>query len=85
MILSSATIFWFRKKTKHLDGTGIYKMRLFPLLPIIFISAYLFVGTSISIADPTAALTGLAVLAVFIVIYFLFHGGKSKYLSLIHI
>lgn len=79
MILSSATIFWFRKKTKHLDGTGIYKMRLFPLLPIIFISAYLFVGTSISIADPTAALTGLAVLAVFIVIYFLFHGGKSKY------
>jgi APA family basic amino acid/polyamine antiporter len=73
MVLSSATIFWFRKKTKHLDGTGIYKMKLFPLMPLIFMAAYLFVGISISIADPAAALTGLGVLAVFVLIYFLFH------------
>ena len=71
MVLSSATIFWFRKKTKELDGTGIYKMKLFPLLPVIFMAAYLFVGVSISIADPNAALTGLAVLAAFIGIYFI--------------
>lgn len=76
MVLSSATIFWFRKKTKHLDGTGIYKMKLFPLMPIIFIAAYLFVGTSIAIADPTAALTGLGVLVTFIIIYFIFHRKK---------
>jgi APA family basic amino acid/polyamine antiporter len=76
MVLSSATIFWFRKKTKHLDGTGIYKMKLFPLMPIIFIAAYLFVGTSIAIADPKAALTGLAVLVTFIIIYFIFHRKK---------
>ncbi len=73
MVLSSATIFWFRKKTKHLDGTGIYKMKLFPLMPLIFIAAYLFVGTSIAIADPSAALTGVAVLAAFVVIYFILH------------
>jgi len=73
MVLSSATIFWFRKKTKHLDGTGIYKMKLFPLMPLIFIAAYLFLGISISVADPAAALTGLAVLAVFVLFYFLFH------------
>jgi APA family basic amino acid/polyamine antiporter len=73
MVLSSATIFWFRKKTKELDGTGIYKMKLFPLLPIIFMSAYLFVGTSIAIADPTAAIIGVGVLAAFIFIYFLSH------------
>ena len=71
MVLSSATIFWFRKKTKELDGTGIYKMKLFPLLPIIFMSAYLFVGTSIAIADPKAALIGIGVLAVFILMYFI--------------
>ena len=71
MVLSSATIFWFRRKTKELDGTGIYKMKLFPLLPIFFMAAYLFVGVSISIADPTAALTGLGVLAAFIGIYFI--------------
>ncbi|MFN5136538.1 MAG: APC family permease [Chitinophagaceae bacterium] len=76
MVLSSATIFWFRKKTKHLDGTGIYKMKLFPLLPIIFMSAYLFVGTSIAISDPSAAFTGVAVLAAFVLIYFLLHRKK---------
>ena len=73
MVLSSATIFWFRKKTKELEGTGIYKMKLFPLLPIIFMSAYLFVGTSIAIADPTAAIIGVGVLAAFVVIYFVAH------------
>ncbi len=77
MVLSSATIFWFRKKTKHLDGTGIYKMKLFPLAPLIFMGAYLFVGTSIAIADPKAALTGLGVLAAFVLIYFLFHKKKE--------
>jgi len=76
MVLSCATIFWFRKKTKHLDGTGIYKMKLFPLLPIIFMSAYLFVGTSIAIDDPNAALTGVGVLAAFVLIYFLLHRKK---------
>ena len=77
MVLSSATIFWFRKKTSHLDGTGIYKMKLFPLLPVIFIAAYLFVGTSIAIADPSAALTGVAVLAAFVLIYFILHRKKQ--------
>ena len=77
MVLSSATIFWFRKKTKHLDGSGIYKMKLFPLLPIIFMSAYLFVGTSIAINDPMAALTGVGVLVAFVVIYFLAHQRKK--------
>lgn len=77
MVLSSATIFWFRKKTKHLDGTGIYKMKLFPLLPLIFMAAYLFVGTSIAIDDPTAALTGVGVLAVFILVYFIFNHNRT--------
>ncbi len=70
MILSCATIFWFRKKTKYLNGTGIYQMKFFPLMPVIFMAAYLFVAGSITIADPKAALTGLAVLAVFVILYF---------------
>ncbi|MES2848849.1 MAG: APC family permease [Bacteroidota bacterium] len=71
MVLSSGTIFWFRKKTRELDGTGIYKMRLFPIMPLVFMAAYLFVGISITIADPQAALTGIILLAVFTVLYFL--------------
>ena len=71
MILSSGTIFWFRKKTAHLDSTNIYKMKLFPIMPILFMLAYLFVAISIAIDDPNAAMIGLAVLAAFIGIYFL--------------
>ena len=79
MILSAATIFWFRKKTKHLDNTGIYKMKLFPLMPVIFIAAYLFVGASIIIADPAAAALGVALLAGFIILYLVLHKGKTKH------
>lgn len=78
MILSAATIFWFRKKTRHLDGTGIYKMKFFPVMPVIFILAYLFVAGSITLADPKAALTGLAVLGVFIVLYFILKNKSNS-------
>jgi APA family basic amino acid/polyamine antiporter len=78
MILSSATIFWFRRKTKYLDGTGIYKMKFFPWIPLVFMSAYVFVGTSIFLSDPSAALTGLGLLAAFVVIYFLSHRFKTR-------
>lgn len=78
MILSCATIFWFRKKTRHLDGTGIYKMKFFPLMPVVFIAAYLFVAVSITVEDPKAALTGIAVLAAFMLLYFVFHHKKNK-------
>jgi len=70
MVLSSATIFWFRKQTKHLDDKGIYKMKLYPLLPILFMAAYAFVGVSIAISDPLAAVTGLTILGVFVGLYF---------------
>ncbi|MBL0145253.1 MAG: APC family permease [Chitinophagaceae bacterium] len=82
MALSAATIFILRKKTKHLDSTGIYKMKLFPLLPLIFIAAYVFVGISISLdykpkdilaslGIANAATIGLAVMLGFIGLYFL--------------
>jgi len=70
MVASSATIFILRKRTKHLDNTGIYKMKLFPLMPLIFIAAYMFLGVSVAIQTPEIALTGVAVLAGFILFYF---------------
>ncbi len=71
MATSAATIFILRKRTKHLDGTGIYKMKLYPLLPLIFIAAYIFVGISIAVNTPDLALIGTGVFAVFLMIYFL--------------
>ena len=73
MILSAATIFILRKKTKHLDGTGIFKMKLYPLIPVIFILAYGFVAISIAMDyrnNKNAALIGISVLAAFIGLYF---------------
>jgi APA family basic amino acid/polyamine antiporter len=77
MCTSAATIFMLRKRTKHLDGTGIYKMKLFPLQPLIFIAAYIFVCISIILNTPMIALTGTAVLAGFMIIYFL-TAGRNK-------
>ncbi len=71
MVASSATLFILRQRTKHLDDTGIYKMKLYPLLPIIFIANYLFVGISIALQAPESALLGIVVLGTFILLYFL--------------
>ena len=78
MATSAATIFILRKRTKHLDGTGIYKMSLYPLLPLIFIAAYVFVGISIWVNTPELAWTGIAVFAAFLIIYFLVTRGKGQ-------
>lgn len=79
MAASAASIFWIRKRTRHLNGTGIYTMRLYPLQPIVFIAAYMFVAASIAIQTPDAAYTALAVLATCMVVYFAVKGrGSSK-------
>jgi APA family basic amino acid/polyamine antiporter len=71
MAMSAGAIFKLRKRTKHLDGTGIYSMKLYPLQPIIFILAYSFVGISIAIDKPKTAGIGIGVLLTFMVLYFL--------------
>ena len=81
MVASSATIFVLRKRTKHLDGTGIFKMRFFPFQPLVFMAAYLFVSVSIAIQTPAIAVTGIAVLAGFMIIYFVakkFDGNRQE-------
>lgn len=72
MALSAATIFKLRKATAHLNGSSIYQMKLYPLLPVIFIVAYIFVALSIFIDKPMTALTGLGILGAFIGMFFLF-------------
>ena len=77
MAFSAATIFIIRKKTSHLDKSQIYSMKLFPLMPVVFISAYLFVATSIAIDKPETALTATAVLAGFLLLYFVTNKRKK--------
>jgi APA family basic amino acid/polyamine antiporter len=70
MATSAATIFVLRKRTKHLNGTGIYSMKLYPLLPIIFVCAYIFVGTIIAITNPEFAIIGISVFLTFLALFF---------------
>jgi APA family basic amino acid/polyamine antiporter len=71
MAASAGTIFKLRRQHVHPDGEELYTMKLFPLLPIIFISSYTFVAISIAIDTPWTALTALGVMGVFMLIYFL--------------
>lgn len=47
--LVAMSIFILRKRTQHLDGTGIYTIKWFPYIPLIFILTYWFVTVSIFI------------------------------------
>jgi APA family basic amino acid/polyamine antiporter len=79
MVLSAGSIFIIRKRTAHLNDTGIYSMKLFPLLTIIFMAAYTFVAISIALDyknNDNAALVGLSVLAFFMIIYYAVWGAK---------
>jgi len=76
MVLSAGSIFIIRKRTKHLNGTGIFSMKLYPLLPIIFIAAYSFVAISLLINETKLSLIGLGVLAGFIGLYFIVKAVK---------
>jgi APA family basic amino acid/polyamine antiporter len=78
MAFSAATIFILRKRTKHLDGTGIYIMKLYPFMPLLFIAAYVFVAISIAIDTPRYALIGIGSIAAFMLIYFIMVRRKKK-------
>ena len=78
MATSAATIFILRKRTADLDETKIYTIGLYPLLPLIFIGAYIFVAVSIFIDRPATALTALTVLAGFTILYFITKRTKKQ-------
>jgi basic amino acid/polyamine antiporter, APA family len=71
MMLSVGSIFILRKKTAQLDKTGIYKMKWYPLQPVLFIATYAFIAVTLLINETKTSLTGLVVLTGFILLYFL--------------
>jgi len=81
MATSAATIFVLRKKTKHLDGTGIYSMKFYPYMPLLFVLTYIFVAIIIAITFPKYAIIGLSVFTFFLVIYFIIKKIGKKALS----
>ena len=78
MILSAGSIIILRKKTRALNDSGIYIMKWYPLLPLIFIAAYSFVAISLLVTETKLSLIGLGVLAGFIGLYFGVEAFKNK-------
>jgi APA family basic amino acid/polyamine antiporter len=78
MATSAATIFILRKRGVGEDIKNSYRMRLYPLLPLIFIAAYLFIGASIAINTPKAAWVSALTFAVFFALYFVLRIFKKS-------
>jgi len=78
MATSAGTIFILRRRAVGQNNTSGYRMKLYPLLPLIFISAYLFVGTSIAINTPKAAWVSALVFTVFFILYFVLRFFKKS-------
>jgi len=78
MVLSAATIFILRKRRVGNENKSIYAMKLYPLMPIIFIVAYVFVACSIFIDKPLTGVTGLGILAAFIALFFVVKKMKKQ-------
>jgi APA family basic amino acid/polyamine antiporter len=78
MATSAGTIFILRKREVQQPGKNNYRMRLYPVMPVIFIAAYLFVGTSIAINTPKAAWVSGLIFAVFFILYFLLQFFKKS-------
>jgi len=78
MAFSAATLFILRKRMKGQDDSHMYKMKLYPLMPVLFITAYVFVAMSIAWDKPMTAVTALAVLAAFVILYFVTNPASRK-------
>ncbi len=72
MVMASSTIFIFRKrvaKNQHADNNQ-YNMRLYPFVPLFFITGYALVGTMICITTPHYAIGGTLMMMAFGAFYF---------------
>jgi len=68
---AAIAIFILRKRTRNLNGTGIYTIKWYPLVPLVFIAVYWFVTISIFMANPKAMLVCLSAFLVGLIIYYL--------------
>jgi basic amino acid/polyamine antiporter, APA family len=77
-ILSAAVVFKLRKSYYKQAPKETFKMRLYPIIPIIFILAYVFIATSIFIDSPGTGLLGLGIVGFFVALYFATRLTKGK-------
>ena len=62
LVTAAATIFIFRKRMKDLNYTG-FRLKIYPLIPLLFIAMLLTVTYTVFLSDVNAAITGLCIFA----------------------
>lgn len=70
LILGASSIFILRRKNPTAD-TGIYTIKWYPLIPLVFIAAYLYVTACIFYADPEACFICLIAFAIGLGLYYI--------------
>lgn len=75
MSTSAATIFILRRRRVG-EGDDAYRMRWYPLIPLVFILAYITVATSIVLDDPRSAAYGALIFSCFFLLYFAVRKGQ---------
>jgi len=73
---SASTVFIMRHRRTGEDR-DIYRMKLFPVMPAVFILAYVCVATSIAINDPMSALYGMLIFAGCFALYFVLRKDRK--------
>lgn len=73
---SASTIFIMRRR-KTGEEKDIYRMKFYPLVPAVFIMAYVCVATSIIWNDPSSGLYGAGIFAFCFLLYFLLRARKG--------
>ncbi|MEI7964210.1 MAG: amino acid permease [Chitinophagaceae bacterium] len=78
MTTSAATLFILRKRKQQEEMiTGTWN-HFTPVFAGFFVFSYFMVAVGVIIKDPNAALTGVALLAVLLALYFIFYYKKNK-------
>jgi APA family basic amino acid/polyamine antiporter len=77
MSTSAATIFILRRR-KMGNQNDIYRMKLYPFLPLVFILVYITVAMSVVVDDPQSAKYGAFIFLGFFALYFLVRRLSTK-------
>ena len=77
MIFSAATIFVLRRRKQMEPGTA-YVMKLYPLLPVVFIVAYAAIAISVAVVDLKSTLISIGLLAGSFMLYLFFRLLERK-------
>ncbi len=79
MSLSAATLLILRKRKQGEENVpNSFSKKITPLLCVLFVIAYGFVATAVVIDKPNAAITGVALMGIFMLLYFIFYHNKKR-------